>query len=60
RDAAQRFPLAHPAVSCMVLGAVKPEEVESQLASLAKPIPTALWADIKSQGLLARDCPVPA
>lgn len=60
RDAAQRFPLAHPAVSCLVLGAVKPDEVASQLASFAKPIPAALWADLKNEGLLARDCPVPA
>jgi D-threo-aldose 1-dehydrogenase len=59
RDAAQRFPLAHPAVSCLVLGAVTPSEVEAQLASFAKPIPAALWADLKNQGLLARDCPVP-
>jgi D-threo-aldose 1-dehydrogenase len=60
RDAAQRFPLAHPSVSCLVLGAVTPVEVESQLASLAKPIPAELWADLKAQGLLASDCPVPA
>lgn len=59
RDAAQRFPLAHPAVSCLVLGAVTPAEVEAQLASFAKPIPAALWADLKNQGLLGRDCPVP-
>jgi D-threo-aldose 1-dehydrogenase len=60
RDAAQRFPLAHPAVSCLVLGAVKPEEVQAQLASFAKPIPAGLWIDLKTEGLIARDCPVPA
>ncbi|MCM0022157.1 MAG: aldo/keto reductase [Tagaea sp.] len=60
RDAAQRFPLAHQAVSCLVLGAVKPEEVAAQLASFAKPIPASLWADLKAQGLLDSDCPVPA
>jgi D-threo-aldose 1-dehydrogenase len=59
RDAAQRFPLAHPTVSCLVLGAVTPAEVAAQLASFAKPIPAALWADLKNQGLLDRDCPVP-
>lgn len=60
RDAAQRFPLAHRAVSCLVLGAVAPAEVEAQLASFAKPIPASLWADLKAEGLLGRDCPVPA
>jgi len=59
-DAALRFPLGHPAVSSIVLGAVAPQEVQRNLASLATTIPSALWRDLGSEGLLAADVPVPA
>jgi D-threo-aldose 1-dehydrogenase len=58
-DAALQFPLGHPAVSSIVLGAVTPEEVQRNLASLSVTIPAALWRDLKGEGLLARDVPVP-
>jgi len=58
-DAALRFPLGHPAVSSIVLGAVTPEEVQRNLASQAATIPSALWRDLGAEGLLARDIPVP-
>jgi D-threo-aldose 1-dehydrogenase len=59
-DAALRFPLGHPAVACVVLGAVTPGEVARNVASLTKPIPAALWSDLKAQGLLAAQIPTPA
>ena len=59
-DAAMQFPLGHPAVSSVVLGAVKPSEVERNLKSMATKIPAALWADLKSEKLLAAEVPVPA
>jgi D-threo-aldose 1-dehydrogenase len=55
-----RFPLGHPAVACVVLGAVTPGEVARNVASLTKPIPAALWSDLKAQGLLAAQIPTPA
>ena len=58
-DAALRFPLGHEAVASVVLGAVAPQEVERNVASLAKPIPAALWSDLKSEGLLRQDAPTP-
>ena len=58
-DAAMQFPLGHPAVSSVVLGAVKPSEVERNLKSMATKIPAALWADLKSEKLLAEAVPVP-
>jgi D-threo-aldose 1-dehydrogenase len=58
-DAALRFPLGHPSVSSVVLGGVTPSEVQRNLASLATDIPAALWRDLKSEGLLAADVPVP-
>jgi D-threo-aldose 1-dehydrogenase len=59
-DAALRFPFGHPAVACVVVGAVTPGEVARNVASLAKPIPPALWGDLKAEGLLAPDVPTPA
>jgi D-threo-aldose 1-dehydrogenase len=60
RRAALQFPLGHPAVASLVMGAVKPEEVADQVAELAAPIPVSLWAELKAEGLLDADVPVPA
>jgi D-threo-aldose 1-dehydrogenase len=58
--AAVQFALAHPAVASVVLGAQAPQEVERNVDGITIRIPTALWADLKDEGLLARDLPVPA
>jgi D-threo-aldose 1-dehydrogenase len=57
--AALHFALAHPAVTSVVLGAVKPEEVAAQIEAANHPPPSALWADLKQAGLLAREVPTP-
>jgi D-threo-aldose 1-dehydrogenase len=59
-DAALHFPLGHPAVASLVLGAVSASEVERNRASLARAIPVALWSDLKTSGLLRADAPTPA
>jgi D-threo-aldose 1-dehydrogenase len=59
-SAALHFALAHPAVACVILGAQSPQEVERNLAGVASVIPAALWCDLKDEGLLGRDVPVPA
>jgi D-threo-aldose 1-dehydrogenase len=59
-DAALRFPLGHPAIGCIVVGAVTPAEVARNVASLRTPIPAALWRDLKTEGLLAAQVPTPA
>ncbi|WP_332694322.1 aldo/keto reductase [Bosea sp. (in: a-proteobacteria)] len=59
RRAALQFPLGHPAVSSLVMGAVTAAEVADQIAELAAPVPAALWAELKSLGLLGADVPVP-
>jgi D-threo-aldose 1-dehydrogenase len=59
-DAALHFALAHPAVATVILGAEKPEEIESNLASLGRPVPGALWSDLKAEGVLDPNAPVPA
>jgi D-threo-aldose 1-dehydrogenase len=58
-DAALHFALGHPAVATVVLGAEQPAEIESNLASLGRPVPAALWSDLKAEGVLDPQAPVP-
>ncbi|MBC7738466.1 MAG: aldo/keto reductase [Candidatus Saccharibacteria bacterium] len=58
--AALQFVLAHPAVASAIPGAAGPAEVVQNLASLVAPIPSAFWADLKAQGLIVAEAPVPA
>jgi D-threo-aldose 1-dehydrogenase len=58
--AAIRFPLAHPAIASVVLGAVTPGEVARNVSAFEAPIPLALWDELKHAGLIARDCQTPA
>ena len=57
--AALQFPLGHPAVAAIIPGAVHPREVEQNLAHLRARIPADLWSELKSEGLLHPDAPVP-
>ena len=59
RVAALQFAAAHPVVSSVVLGAVTPQEIQSNIAAMQTIIPAALWQELKQQGLLARGAPVP-
>lgn len=59
-DAALQFPLAHPAVSSIVLGATSDQEVRRNIASQSRKIPASLWSDLKAEGLLESHVPVPA
>jgi D-threo-aldose 1-dehydrogenase len=58
--AALQFVLAHPIVASVIPGGAKPEEVTQNVASLRAPIPAGFWSDLKSQGLIHPDAPVPA
>lgn len=57
--AALQFALGHAAVSSVVLGAANAGEVERNLNSMKIAIPGALWSDLKAEGLLGADVPVP-
>jgi len=59
RAAALQFTLAHPAVTSAVMGARSPAEVDDTLAMVQYPIPGGLWTELKLQGLLREDSPVP-
>jgi D-threo-aldose 1-dehydrogenase len=59
RAAAMQFAAAHPAVSTLIVGMVKPAEVDENLANLSWPIPTAFWAELKERELIEPDAPTP-
>jgi D-threo-aldose 1-dehydrogenase len=58
-EAALHFVYGHPAVTTVIPGANSPEQVKANVALLEARIPTALWSDLKSEGLLRADAPVP-
>lgn len=51
--AALQFPLGHPAVASVLVGARAPEEVEAAARDIAAPVPDALWEELRAEGLLA-------
>lgn len=59
KAAALQFPLAHPAVTSLLVGARSPEELDEDIALLQTPLPAALWDDLRREGLLPEDAPTP-
>ncbi|MFE0377439.1 aldo/keto reductase [Streptomyces inhibens] len=59
RAAALTFPFGHPAVASVMVGARSPAEVHDAAAQLYRPVPAALWDELRAEGLLGIDVPVP-
>ncbi len=59
KAAALQFPLAHPAVAAVIPGARALEEVEENFRLASHPIPAVFWADLRKEGLLPDNAPVP-
>ncbi len=57
--AALQFPLAHPRVCTVLLGIRSIDELEKDMRWLDVSIPDELWAQLKNEGLLREDAPVP-
>jgi D-threo-aldose 1-dehydrogenase len=57
--AALQFPLAHPLVASVIPGLDSPARVEQTVALYRHEIPGALWHDLKREGLLHQDAPIP-
>lgn len=56
-DAALRFPLGHDKVISVIPGARSPKEIDT----LPPPeVPSAFWEELRAQGLIRADAPVPA
>ena len=58
--AALQFPLGHPAVATVVVGARSVAEVEEDVAMFEEPVPGALWDELRAEGLIAAAAPSPA
>ena len=58
--AALQFPLAHPLVASVIAGLDSGPRVEQGLMLYRRPIPAALWRDLRREGLLDAAAPVPA
>lgn len=57
--AAFQFPLAHPAVCAIIPGPRTAAEFNENVPLFTRPLPAALWSDLKTAGLLRQDAPVP-
>lgn len=57
--AAIQFPLGHPAVSTVVIGARSAAEIEENVTHFRHPIPDALWSELKADNLLDSRVPTP-
>jgi D-threo-aldose 1-dehydrogenase len=57
--AAIAFPLAHPAVASVCVGARSAEQMERNATLYRERIPPDLWSDLKVEGLIREDAPVP-
>ena len=60
RAAAMQFPLAHPQVCSVVAGVRTPAHLDEYRDWMRLPIPDALWADLRAEGLIAAGAPVPS
>jgi D-threo-aldose 1-dehydrogenase len=60
RAAAVQFPLAHPAVVSVVAGVRRIDHLEEYPRLFREPIAADLWAELRNEGLLATDAPVPS
>ena len=59
KAAALQFPLAHPAVTCVVPGVRTIEELDENLALAQHPIPGVFWRELRERGLVSSDSPLP-
>jgi D-threo-aldose 1-dehydrogenase len=58
-SAAIQFPLGHPAVGAVLAGMRSAAEVEQNVAHFTRRIPIDLWRDLRSEGLVPDDVPLP-
>jgi D-threo-aldose 1-dehydrogenase len=57
--AALQFAAAQPVVATVLMGTRSPAELDANARLVALPIPSDLWAELKDEGLLRTDAPVP-
>lgn len=57
--AALHFPLGHPAVVSVVVAAKDGTEMDANDEAFRRGVPTAVWDELKAEGLLRDDAPTP-
>lgn len=58
--AAMQFVVAHPVIASFIAGTRTVAQLDSNLAWFSQPIQPDFWAELKHEGLLRDDAPVPA
>lgn len=58
--AAIQFTLGHPGVASVIPGARSAGQVKRTVEAFRHPIPAAFWQELRHEGLIHRDAPVPA
>jgi len=59
KAAAVQFPMGHPAISCVIVGCRSTAQLDESIDMFEFDIPSALWADLKAEGLLPAEAPTP-
>ncbi|PCE24729.1 aldo/keto reductase [Burkholderia ubonensis] len=59
KAAALQFVLAHPATAAVIPGASRPERIAEDQAALKADVPADFWHEMREQGLVATDAPLP-
>jgi D-threo-aldose 1-dehydrogenase len=59
KAAALQFSMAHPASAAVIPGASRPERIAEDHAALTTSIPDDFWREIRKQGLVAAEAPLP-
>jgi D-threo-aldose 1-dehydrogenase len=57
--AALQFPLTHPSICSVIPGSRNVDELKRNLDLFRFKIPTSLWSDLKTAGLMRQDAPTP-
>ena len=59
-QAAVQFVAAQPAITSLIFGACSPAELDQALQRMELPAPAAFWQQLRGEGLLDPEAPVPA
>ena len=60
KAAASQFVFAHPAITCIMPGTRQPDRVSENFDLLTEEIPADFWTELKSEGLVRTDAPLPS
>jgi D-threo-aldose 1-dehydrogenase len=59
KAAALKFVLAHPATAAVIPGASRPERIAEDRAALTTTVADDFWRELREQGLVAANAPLP-